>query len=90
LLRIAGGNNGPTAHEGLNDEDDIGCRRELGMIATAGAQQVPCKSFYPVGELAPPGCVKAFDKWGDGKPIAINPSPDTMDAYERTFFKPKR
>lgn len=46
-----------------------------------------CKSFYPLGEVTPPHCVKTFDRWGDGKAVAPDPRPATTDPYVDTYFK---
>jgi hypothetical protein len=62
-----------------------------GFALAANAQQVPCKNFYPVGEVAPPGCVKTFDRWGDGKAVAPSDKPHGSvldeDAYYKTFYR---
>ena len=48
----------------------------------------PCKSFYPVGDPLPPGCAKAFDKWGDGRTVQPSRSvpPPTIEDNAGTFY----
>jgi hypothetical protein len=56
--------------------------------ATAVAQEpARCKSFYPVGDPTPAGCIKKFDQWGSGS--SVQPSdrtpPATIEDNARTF-----
>lgn len=60
----------------------------LGAAIAASAQAPPCKLFYPVGEVPPAGCVKTFDRWGDGQVVVPDPNVTPGDAVVRTFYPP--
>lgn len=61
----------------------------LWSVALAANAAEPCKSYYALGETVPAGCAKGLSTWNNGAPIAPAAHPDTLDPYERTFFKPK-
>jgi hypothetical protein len=45
----------------------------LCLLALPALAQAPCKSYYPVGEVVPAGCVQSYNRWGTGAVVAPTP-----------------
>jgi hypothetical protein len=64
----------------------------MGFAAPAGAQQVPCRSVYLLGETMPAHCrasarpdLPAYQQWGTGNSAASGRSDRAPPLFDRRF-----